>query len=183
MRQQPVPAMAGRELAMLRRGRTLWQMGGQLPANQLQGDQLRRSSADVGFWRGPRRCPCAASSPTAPAGPSSSTSWPRGRTRRIRSTSARQEALNRIREATGGRLDIKLFPANQLGSDTDLLSQVRNGSVEFFNLSTSILSTFVPVAGHRSTPASPSRITTQCGRRWTATSAPMFARRSPRRRS
>ena len=58
-----------------------------------------------------------------------------------------QEALNRIREATAGRLDIKLFPANQLGSDTDLLTQVRNGSVEFFNLSTSILSTFVPVAG------------------------------------
>src|SRR6476619_91742 len=57
------------------------------------------------------------------------------------------EALNRIREATGGKLDIKLFPANQLGSDTDLLSQVRSGSVEFFNLSTSILSTFVPVAG------------------------------------
>jgi tripartite ATP-independent transporter DctP family solute receptor len=58
-----------------------------------------------------------------------------------------QEALDRIREATGGRLDIKLFPANQLGSDTDLLGQVRNGSVEFFNLSTSILATFVPVAG------------------------------------
>jgi TRAP-type transport system periplasmic protein len=57
------------------------------------------------------------------------------------------EALNRIREATGGKLDIKLFPANQLGSDTDLLSQVRGGSVEFFNLSTSILSTFVPVTG------------------------------------
>ena len=58
-----------------------------------------------------------------------------------------QEALNRIREATGGKLDIKLFPANQLGSDTDLLSQVSGGSVEFFNQSTSILSTFVPVAG------------------------------------
>lgn len=57
-----------------------------------------------------------------------------------------QEALNRIREASNGRLDIKLFPANQLGSDTDLLSQVRNGSVEFFNLSTSILSTFVAAA-------------------------------------
>ncbi len=58
-----------------------------------------------------------------------------------------QEALDRIREATGGRLDIKLFPANQLGSDTDLLAQVRSGGVEFFNLSTSILATFVPVAG------------------------------------
>jgi TRAP-type transport system periplasmic protein len=58
-----------------------------------------------------------------------------------------QEALNRIREATSGKLDIKLFPANQLGSDTDLLTQVRNGSIEFFNLSTSILATFVSVAG------------------------------------
>ena len=58
-----------------------------------------------------------------------------------------QEALNRIREATNGRLDIKLFPANQLGSDTDLLAQVRSGGVDFFNLSTSILATLVPTAG------------------------------------
>ena len=58
-----------------------------------------------------------------------------------------QEALNRIREATSGRVDIKLFPANQLGSDTDLLTQVRNGSVEFFNLSSLILATFVPISG------------------------------------
>lgn len=58
-----------------------------------------------------------------------------------------QEALDRIREATSGRVDIKLFPANQLGSDTDLLAQVRNGSVDFFNLSSLILATFVPVSG------------------------------------
>ncbi|MGK9169253.1 TRAP transporter substrate-binding protein [Inquilinus limosus] len=58
-----------------------------------------------------------------------------------------QEALSRIREATSGRLDIKLFPANQLGSDTDLLTQVRNGSVEFFNLSSLILATLVPLSG------------------------------------
>src|SRR6516162_1416603 len=58
-----------------------------------------------------------------------------------------QEALTRIREATSGRVDIKLFPANQLGSDTDLLSQVRNGSIEFFNLSSLILATLVPVSG------------------------------------
>src|SRR4051812_28601399 len=58
-----------------------------------------------------------------------------------------QEAIDRIREATNGRLEIKLFPANQLGSDTDLLTQVRNGSVEFFNLSASILATFAPVSG------------------------------------
>jgi TRAP-type transport system periplasmic protein len=58
-----------------------------------------------------------------------------------------QEAIDRIREATSGRLDIKLFPANQLGSDTDLLSQVRTGGVEMFNLSTSILATLVPATG------------------------------------
>jgi tripartite ATP-independent transporter DctP family solute receptor len=58
-----------------------------------------------------------------------------------------QEALTRIREATSGRIDIKLFPANQLGSDTDLLTQVRNGSIEFFNLSSLILATLVPISG------------------------------------
>ena len=58
-----------------------------------------------------------------------------------------KEALDRIRQATSGRVDIKLFPANQLGSDTDLLTQVRNGSVDFFNLSSLILATFVPVSG------------------------------------
>ena len=58
-----------------------------------------------------------------------------------------QEAIDRVREATGGRLEIKLFPANQLGSDTELLTQVRNGGVEFFNQSSSILATFVPAAG------------------------------------
>jgi tripartite ATP-independent transporter DctP family solute receptor len=58
-----------------------------------------------------------------------------------------KQALDRIREATSGRVDIKLFPANQLGSDTDLLTQVRNGSVDFFNLSSLILATFVPVSG------------------------------------
>jgi tripartite ATP-independent transporter DctP family solute receptor len=58
-----------------------------------------------------------------------------------------QEALTRIREATAGRVDVKLFPANQLGSDTDLLTQVRNGSIEFFNLSSLILATLVPISG------------------------------------
>jgi tripartite ATP-independent transporter DctP family solute receptor len=58
-----------------------------------------------------------------------------------------QEAIDRIRTATNGRLDIKLFPANQLGSDTDLLSQIRNGGVEFFNQASVVLSTLVPAAG------------------------------------
>jgi TRAP-type transport system periplasmic protein len=58
-----------------------------------------------------------------------------------------QEAIDRIRNATSGRLEIRLFPANQLGSDTDLLSQVRSGGVEFFNQANVVLSTLVPAAG------------------------------------
>ena len=91
-----------------------------------------------------------------------------------------QEALNRIREATGGRVDIKLFPANQLGSDTDLLSQVRSGGVDFFNLSSSILSTLARRRRHPEHRLCLSRTMTRCGRRWTAISAATFARRSPR---
>jgi TRAP-type transport system periplasmic protein len=56
------------------------------------------------------------------------------------------EAAARILEATGGRVEIRLFPNNQLGSDTDVLSQLRSGAVEFFTLSGLILSTLVPPA-------------------------------------
>ena len=45
-----------------------------------------------------------------------------------------------------GRVDIQVFPSSQLGSDTDMLSQLRSGGVEFFTLSGLILSTLVPAA-------------------------------------
>lgn len=57
------------------------------------------------------------------------------------------EAIERIKQASGGRLDIKLYPANQLGSDTDLISQVRSGGIELLNTSSSILATLVPLSG------------------------------------
>jgi tripartite ATP-independent transporter DctP family solute receptor len=56
------------------------------------------------------------------------------------------EAVAKIKEETGGRVEIQIFPNNQLGSDTDVLSQVRSGAVEFFTLSGLILSTLVPPA-------------------------------------
>ncbi|MBC7801902.1 MAG: TRAP transporter substrate-binding protein [Gemmatimonadaceae bacterium] len=56
------------------------------------------------------------------------------------------EAVARVFEATGGRVEIRVFPNNQLGSDTDTLSQLRSGAVEFFTLSGLILSTLVPAA-------------------------------------
>ena len=51
-----------------------------------------------------------------------------------------------IKTETNGRVDLQIFPNNQLGSDTDMLSQIRSGGVEFFTLSGLILSTLVPAA-------------------------------------
>lgn len=51
-----------------------------------------------------------------------------------------------IQKETSGRVEIKIFPSSQLGSDTDMLSQVRSGGVEFFTLSGLILSTLVPAS-------------------------------------
>ena len=57
-----------------------------------------------------------------------------------------KEAAEAILKESGGRVDIQVFPNNQLGSDTDMLSQVRSGAIDFFTLSGLILSTLVPVA-------------------------------------
>jgi TRAP-type transport system periplasmic protein len=57
-----------------------------------------------------------------------------------------REMAAAIKADTGGRLDVQIFPSNQLGSDTDTLSQIRSGGVEFFTLSGLILSTLVPAA-------------------------------------
>src|SRR4051794_13403983 len=57
-----------------------------------------------------------------------------------------EQACGRIREATNGRLEIRFFPASQLGSDTDLLAQVRSGATEFLNIAGSVLSTIAPAA-------------------------------------
>src|SRR5437588_10639458 len=56
------------------------------------------------------------------------------------------EAVERIKKETNGRVEIQIFPNNQLGSDTDMLSQLRSGAIDFFTLSGLILSTLVPVA-------------------------------------
>lgn len=55
-----------------------------------------------------------------------------------------QEGIDRIKAATGGRVEMKLFPNNQLGSDTDQISQLRAGGIEFLNVAGSVLSTLVP---------------------------------------
>ena len=56
------------------------------------------------------------------------------------------EAVAKILEESDGRVDIQVFPSNQLGADTDVLGQLRSGGVEFFLLSPLILSTLIPNA-------------------------------------
>ena len=57
-----------------------------------------------------------------------------------------QQMAEAILAETKGRVQIQVFPSNQLGTDTDTLSQLRAGGVEFFTLSGLILSTLVPAA-------------------------------------
>jgi tripartite ATP-independent transporter DctP family solute receptor len=57
-----------------------------------------------------------------------------------------REMAAAIKSETNGRFDLQVFPNSQLGSDTDMLSQVRSGGIEFFTLSGLILATLVPAA-------------------------------------
>jgi len=57
-----------------------------------------------------------------------------------------QEAVAKIKADSQGRVEIEIFPNNQLGGDTDMLSQVRTGAIDYFTLSGLILATLVPVA-------------------------------------
>ncbi|MGE8634073.1 MAG: TRAP transporter substrate-binding protein, partial [Achromobacter piechaudii] len=57
-----------------------------------------------------------------------------------------QEAADRILKESNGRVDIKIFPNNQLGGDTDMLAQVRSGGIDFFTPSALVIATLVPVA-------------------------------------
>jgi tripartite ATP-independent transporter DctP family solute receptor len=56
------------------------------------------------------------------------------------------EASATIKQQTDGRFELQVYPDNQLGSDTDVLSQLRSGAVEFFTMSGLILATLVPQA-------------------------------------
>ena len=58
-----------------------------------------------------------------------------------------REAAEAIKKESNGKVDIQIFPNNQLGGDTDMLSQVRSGAIDIFPLSGLILQTLVPLAG------------------------------------
>ena len=91
----------------------------------------------------------------------------------------REEGRRSIRGETKGRLDIQVFPSSQLGADTDMLSQVRSGALEFYSQSGLVLASIVPVAGINGIGFA-FKDYDACGPRWTATSARSCAPRSRR---
>jgi tripartite ATP-independent transporter DctP family solute receptor len=62
-----------------------------------------------------------------------------------------QQAADRIAKESKGRVEIKIFPNNQLGGDTDMLAQVRSGGIDFFTPSALVIATLVPVAAINAT--------------------------------
>ncbi len=56
------------------------------------------------------------------------------------------QCWNAVKKESGGRLEVQVFPSNILGGDTQVLSQLRLGGVQFFTLSGGILTSLVPVA-------------------------------------
>lgn len=57
-----------------------------------------------------------------------------------------KEAADNILKDSDGRLELRLFPNNQLGGEVDLLNQVRSGAVEIFVVGGLIASSVVPMA-------------------------------------
>lgn len=57
-----------------------------------------------------------------------------------------REAADTVKQQTNGQVEIAVFPASQLGTDADMLSQLRSGGIDFFAQTGLILATLVPVA-------------------------------------
>jgi TRAP-type transport system periplasmic protein len=57
-----------------------------------------------------------------------------------------KEAIDAITADTKGQVAISLFPNNQLGGDTDMMTQLRSGALEFATMPSAVLSTLIPTA-------------------------------------
>lgn len=55
-----------------------------------------------------------------------------------------REAIDAIHAETKNAVEISLFPNNQLGSDTDMISQLRSGGLELATMPGVVLSTLIP---------------------------------------
>lgn len=55
-----------------------------------------------------------------------------------------KEAIEAISAESKGKISIQLFPNNQLGSDSDMMSQIRSGALELATFPGTVMSTIVP---------------------------------------
>ena len=62
------------------------------------------------------------------------------------------DAATRINRDSGGRIEIQVYPNQELGGDLELLTQVRLGAVEFYTTGNTNLASLVPAAGLDSLP-------------------------------
>ncbi len=74
--------------------------------------------------------------------------WPPGHPVNVRSVEAAQKILH----DSGGQLEIKVFPAAQLGSSASMVTQARTGSIEFVATGYGVLEATVPFAGLAALP-------------------------------
>jgi TRAP-type C4-dicarboxylate transport system substrate-binding protein len=57
-----------------------------------------------------------------------------------------KEAADAIAKDSDGRIELRIFPNNQLGGEVDLLNQVRSGAVEMYVIGGLVVSSVVPAA-------------------------------------
>lgn len=62
------------------------------------------------------------------------------------------EAARIIKEKSGGRMEVLVFPASQLGADSDMLTQVRSGALEIYTTTNIFIGTLAPAASIASLP-------------------------------
>ncbi|MEA2720076.1 MAG: hypothetical protein QOJ39_1940 [Candidatus Eremiobacteraeota bacterium] len=63
---------------------------------------------------------------------------------------AMKDLWDAVRKDTNGRVDVTVFPNNQLGGDTAMLQQLRSGALQIMTLDGGILEAVVPVAAIQS---------------------------------
>src|SRR5690606_41110237 len=54
-----------------------------------------------------------------------------------------KQMVEAVKKETDGGVDIRVYPSSQMGNDSDSLSQIRAGAVDFFTLSPIIMGTLI----------------------------------------
>jgi len=58
-----------------------------------------------------------------------------------------EEAMESVKRESNGRLEVRVFPDNQLGGDNDMTAQVRAGALDLYTAAATSAGTIVPLAG------------------------------------